>query len=60
MILTLEQEVGVLEAESNRVVKGWMDNECSIGKSASFSTLLLMILIVGSTGTDVNSALTSY
>ena len=55
VILTLEQEIGVLRQNHNRVMMWCMDMGV-LWRPESCSNLFLIMVIAGSTGSDVNRA----
>ena len=60
MYTTLENKMGVLEAEPQQGNDMLVGCVCYVGEVCIFSSMFLMLLIVGSTGTEVKAALISY
>ena len=60
IIVTLEQEKGVLRQNPRRAVILGIEMDVLFRSSAYCCSLFLMMLVAGSSGTDINSALTSY
>ena len=60
IILTLEEEVSVFKEEFQKSDNLGMDIWVLCGSVGSWTSLCLTMFIAGSTGTEVNKALTSY